>query len=202
MPLQPLFQYVDRQNLERLQQLAEDITAHGVIRNNEFSEAVLIKPGDALINKALDTVIAEISALHRDNSPYEPTNPDYDETFADTHPNTYFVQTDGDNNYVPPEMESSQSIDTTPSTVQGQRFSEPSDLISALLLKSFLEENPEFCHGTANETIEQFVKYSGKKIHVKDALGISDDLMSLETFSKNIIRICSKYVAANPDLYR
>jgi hypothetical protein len=109
MPLQPLFQYANGLNLKRLQQLADDIKAYGVIRTDEFSEAVLIKSGDAHFNEALDIVIAEISAWHRDDSPYEPTHPDYDETFADTHPRMFFVTVDDEDNYVPPARESSPS---------------------------------------------------------------------------------------------
>tara|TARA_B110001450_G_C17573145_1_gene461640 strand:- start:396 stop:1034 length:639 start_codon:yes stop_codon:yes gene_type:complete len=109
MPLQPLFQYVDRQNLERLQQLAEDITAHGVIRNNEFSKAELIKTGEHH-SDALGIVSTAISELHRDASPYESTNPDYDEQFADTHPNTFFVEVDAYGKHLPPAPESSPTI--------------------------------------------------------------------------------------------
>ena len=201
MPLQPLFQYVDRQSLERLQQLAEDITAHGVIRTNEFGKAVLIKTDDERHSNALGIVSTAISELHRDVSPYEPTNPNYDETFADTHPNTFFVQTDSDNNYVPPEMESSPSIDTTRSPAELQRFSWQSDFISALLLKYYLDSHSDLSVDSSDDTMKAMTKYSVVTRDLKASLGISEDKISDATFRSNIARICEKYVTQNPDLY-
>ena len=201
MPLQPLFQYVDRHNLERLQQLAEDITAHGVIRNDEFGKAVLIKTDDERHSNALGIVSTAISELHRDVSPYEPTNPDYDEQFADTHPSMFFVTVDDEGNYVPPEMESSPSIDTTPSPARNQHFSKQSDLISALLLKGYLDSHSDLSADSSDDTMKKMTNYSRVTRPLKASLGISEDKISDAAFRDNIARICGKYVTQNPDLY-
>tara|TARA_B110000967_G_C18789583_1_gene512611 strand:- start:544 stop:1152 length:609 start_codon:yes stop_codon:yes gene_type:complete len=201
MPLQPLFQYVNRQDLERLQQLAEDITAYGVIRNNEFGKAVLIQTGDEHHSNALGLVSSAISDFHRYDSPYEQKSPDFDEQFADTHPNTFFVQTDGDHNYVPPKMESSPPIDTTPSPARLQRFSKGSDLISALLLKYYLDSHSDLCGDSSDDTMKTMTKYSRVARQLKGSLGITEEQISDEAFRDNISRICEKYVTQNPDLY-
>ena len=185
MPLQLLFQYVDRQNLERLQQLAEDITAHGVIRNNEFSKAEVIKTGEHH-SDALGIVSTAISKLHRDASPYESTNPDYDEQFADTHPSMFFVTVDDGGNYVPPARESSPSNpeSTEKSPRKDSTIYEITGYFMSEYIKAMAEKLPIYQEDNAMDTIAD----GSSKLIAKMLKGLNATLsqgITLDTFSRH-----------------
>ena len=201
MSLRPLFQYVDRLNIEQLQKLKDGITSHGVLYTNDFGEIESQPTRDKdLLEKALGIVKTAITELHKDHSSDHSRHPDYEKQFADTQPNMFFVEIDGDGNYVPPSNSTKLPPPSTPRDSKTPRDTNASLLISGFLLKYYLDNNINALglQKPTEEEMRDIQNYSRLILEIKKALKIEDGHVTYATFSANIKKICAHFEKVFP----
>ena len=155
MPYKPLFRYAISAELIPLQELAKDMKEYGILYNDSLGERSLVNKDDDkdLIEQALLIVEDAVAKLHSDVDPCDPTNPDYDEFFADTHPNTFFIKIDDDGNYMPHGLSSHSTIPTPEGPLEPKRPRKDSNIwrIAGFLLHEYVDNHARESLGSIDD---------------------------------------------------
>ena len=182
----PLFEYAYKLPFDRIENLVNNIEEHGVLMNDRFGRETELSPNHEDVAKALNEVERAINLKKEQCG--EDADPEgvyafrleeelqkYD--YPQNHPEMFFVKLTDDGEYCPPKGNTTPPGRNSEKTKK-ERTSPQEKLISASLKKYCLETH-EACNA--------------KEPELNSVLGLTDDQVSLDTFSKNIKRISERY---------
>jgi hypothetical protein len=168
MPYKPLFRYAFSAELIPLQELAKDMKQYGILYNDSLGERSLVTKvsNEGLFEQALLIVKDAVAELHRHVDPCDRTNPYYDELFADTHPNTFFIKIDDDGNYMPHGLASHSTIPTPEGPLEPKPPRKDSGIwrIAGFLLHEYVDNHALESQGSVDDFIETIANGSSTYI--------------------------------------
>ena len=188
-----LLQYAYKLPFDRIGNLVNDIQEHGVLWNDDVGREEEVPPDDEKkIAEACDEVVLA-TKIRSDEDLYRKYEDQLDMDYYSYCPETFFVTVTDDGEYCPPKGKKNSAGKKAAETQPKTRESKDAKLISAYLLKYVLENHESFSAESPEDLMDGFRKYSTQKRPLKIALGLGDDEVSADSFSKNLQKICNTY---------